>query len=617
MTVLRPNFKSSKIPKISKTPKAPKRLHTEDEFLPPSPSPSPSPPKKKVASTPVVLMTTVSIPIAEGVQHLTDTLYDLQKKEMNIPFQWEPFLEAIGPRNKSFATEFLESMRANEKGLQTQLALQRRAMSSLLVLVNGNNKFVRYFQKENALHNGPKMSTDALDMQHRMGTASSHQTLGNDQRVIATAHDKSVRLTIKKFEDRFLNGGLDDFTAITEKRQAELVLVNGAWVMKTHNVLNMATATFRPLDCPAVPAFVPPFHYNVAALDSSKVCAFILLNAVKLSRSYNENKLRAPVVGAPFPLPPNADDDVLFTLVCHHYDASVFSVDQLRRLSGSWLVDEFGPHPLKSRENYMTALDIIGGKGLASYLEKNLFVMICDYPGQYHIRKAAMLSFLGRENWNPFVCNILSILGGLHVSLNSREMIGLRFQELVWLPFYRWIFGNRKILAKKPKPWRIALILSLADGGWRTVRVAVKAAFGDCQDPEYLLYFNLLDTLVPLSLDIYAVIFKRGNALEPYLEAVLQLCLTLWFPMRRKNYNKIGPAFVSDMLLWRSYPVGHPLRDVYDVIESNLNQFDDWWPEGFHSLIRRRVTPDSPAARVTEAGRWRGCTQPCAELDAP
>eukprot|EP00733_Pompholyxophrys_punicea_P001053 Pompholyxophrys_punicea_v1_NODE_442_length_1962_cov_11.878343.p1 type:complete len:191 gc:universal NODE_442_length_1962_cov_11.878343:1306-1878(+) len=104
----------------------------------------------------------------------------------------------------------------------------------------------------------------------------------------------------------------------------------------------------------------------------------------------------------------------------------------------------------------------------------------------------------------------VSIIGPLHVSLNTREMVVIKFVQVIWSKFYQHIFGENKKLAKRPKPWRIALILQLAQGGWSLIRQAVVDFFQDCSDPEYAFVLNLLEELVPASMDVYATFF-RGN----------------------------------------------------------------------------------------------------------
>jgi hypothetical protein len=45
----------------------------------------------------------------------------------------------------------------------------------------------------------------------------------------------------------------------------------------------------------------------------------------------------------------------------------------------------------------------------------------------------------------------------------------------------------------------------------------------------------------------------------------------------RHNYDKILLAFLSDIHYW---------KQIIDVLKSNLNKFDEYVVENFHSLLR-------------------------------
>jgi hypothetical protein len=47
------------------------------------------------------------------------------------------------------------------------------------------------------------------------------------------------------------------------------------------------------------------------------------------------------------------------------------------------------------------------------------------------------------------------------------------------------VFGTQKVLAKKPKPWRINLLLELLHKGWKIIRIQIINKYGNTKDPEY------------------------------------------------------------------------------------------------------------------------------------
>ena len=88
--------------------------------------------------------------------------------------------------------------------------------------------------------------------------------------------------------------------------------------------------------------------------------------------------------------------------------------------------------------------------------------------------------------------NIVSFLGPLHISLNARENVVLKFHG-VFADLYAFLFHGKKRLAKKPKPWRISFLLEVLYGGWSIVRDEILGAFAHCKDIEFLTLVNLLD----------------------------------------------------------------------------------------------------------------------------
>ena len=85
---------------------------------------------------------------------------------------------------------------------------------------------------------------------------------------------------------------------------------------------------------------------------------------------------------------------------------------------------------------------------------------------------------------------------------------------------FRFVFGEKKVLAQKPKPWRINLLLKLADSAWKKISKFILAKFDKvCKDIEYRMVLDLLDNLIPATLDIYAVLFRSGSIME-YIETI-------------------------------------------------------------------------------------------------
>ncbi|CAB4427263.1 unnamed protein product [Rhizophagus irregularis] len=88
------------------------------------------------------------------------------------------------------------------------------------------------------------------------------------------------------------------------------------------------------------------------------------------------------------------------------------------------------------------------------------------------------------------------------------------------------------------------------------------------------MMIDLLDNSVPLTLDIYAVLF-RSRFFEGYLESIVRIWV-LFQRLRRHNYNKAPLMFLSDVFYWISN--NHP---IINVLKNNLPIFNDYFVENF------------------------------------
>ena len=112
-----------------------------------------------------------------------------------------------------------------------------------------------------------------------------------------------------------------------------------------------------------------------------------------------------------------------------------------------------------------------------------------------------------------------------------------------------------------------------------------------CKDIEYQTTIDLLDNLIPATLDIYAILFRSGSFSE-YVETVFRIW-TFFLRWKRKNYNKAPLVFLSDLFYWKDN--NHPF---YDVIKMYLPNFNDYYVENTHSRIRANTSPNATADNI-------------------
>ncbi|CAG8775211.1 13359_t:CDS:1, partial [Dentiscutata erythropus] len=119
---------------------------------------------------------------------------------------------------------------------------------------------------------------------------------------------------------------------------------------------------------------------------------------------------------------------------------------------------------LHSTEDYVNVLkSLINIPKAETYLRIQVLIASMNYPGQLHVRCA--ITHLLKSNDSSGILeqalHIIPMIGPLHVSLNSRETVFLLNYDFFDILFHA-VFGCNKVLAKKPKPYKINLILEIA-----------------------------------------------------------------------------------------------------------------------------------------------------------
>ncbi|UZO28851.1 uncharacterized protein OCT59_022358 [Rhizophagus irregularis] len=161
---------------------------------------------------------------------------------------------------------------------------------------------------------------------------------------------------------------------------------------------------------------------------------------------------------------------------------------------------------------------------------------------------------------------------------------------------YHNLFGDKKILSQKPKQTVINLILHLTYHGWKNIRDIVTKRFGNLKDAEYQMMIDLLDNSIPLTLDIYAILFRSGF-FEGYLESTVKIWI-LFQRLRRHNYNKAPLMFLSDVFYWTSK--NHP---IINILKNNLPIFNDYFVENFHSSLRHQTAESNSELQIIQKAK--------------
>ena len=245
-------------------------------------------------------------------------------------------------------------------------------------------------------------------------------------------------------------------------------------------------------------------------------------------------------------------------------------------MSDSKLVDCF-EMPLKSFQDLLAAVNYMLKNGLSLYLAKFFVPVVGDWPTQFYMRQLVYFDTLFFHSQT----HIIPFIGPLHISLNSRETVLRKFHP-IFKDLYSFLFGQKAVLAKKPKAGRQSLLLEILYGGWSLIRDEIMSAFNNCKEVEYVTLLNLFDSYCPLVLSLYSIEFKN-NYSSHYMQLVLQ-CWVMLMVFRRKHYNKALLILLTSLNHLKQ--TCHPL---FGLLLNSLVAFDEYPVENFHSILRGRT----------------------------
>ena len=255
-------------------------------------------------------------------------------------------------------------------------------------------------------------------------------------------------------------------------------------------------------------------------------------------------------------------------LLVHSYDDRIEQRQVDRSMENTKLVGS-----LHSTENYIDAFkSLIDNQSAKDYLETDILAAPMDYPGQLNTRRAVACCMNNGETSGipKQVLHIVPMIGPLHVSLNSCETVFLANYNFFDKLFHQ-VYGPSKVLAKKPKPYRINLLLELAFQGWTRVRLTVLEKFAQIKDPEVRYLIDLLDNTISLVLDFYPIIFRSGS--WPAYQDAMFCVWAVFYRYKRKNYNKLPLSFLSDAFYWTDilFKIFKMNRLIFSMSTSSLN----------------------------------------------
>jgi hypothetical protein len=539
------------------------------------------------------------IKLSSKIIKMSNILYNnqhrLNLKPIYDPTIFKTMLETADKDLIGFFDELYAGTNPSTKSEKTNENNKKKLVSLCYFLASINNKYINgikvdigsYLQTSGA-------SSSSIDTLANIGISVTRKTVNYKKNLISNEHQQSVNdYCLQNIENMFILN-IDDYHNIHRRNQPTL--------LQTHNIYHFVTILLNTnTKIPRIPFYsLNNFSiHNPKGIDSELIINSIKNNFIdQLGKSYYMQKESWKNF-----LIEDSYENRVELLNIHNYDGRIQNYHELRSMSNSKLVD-FILHPLHSTKDYIECLDHVfkaferlENISEENYLNNFVIPVIADWPGQVNIRRAIILRIKkGINSGIPEqVLNLIPMIGPLHVSLNSRETL-FQTYHFFFEMLYHNLFGDKKILSQKPKQTVINLILHLTYHGWKNIRDIVIKRFGNLKDAEYQMMIDLLDNSIPLTLDIYAVLFRSGF-FKGYLESVVKIWV-LFQRLRRHNYNKAPLIFLSDVFYWTLKE--HP---IINILRNNLPIFNDYFVENFHSSLRHQTAESNSELQIIQKAK--------------
>ena len=448
--------------------------------------------------------------LVEAIRSMAKILYNREVKEKQKPiYNFDELRELLENQDSNLGCFFEQlylAARPSDRSSQTIERMKKIMVFICYLLASLNNTQINAFKSDLAFYlDSAGTSNEGLNTMATIGIATTSRTVNRKKKKISETHEESVKDDLIEHLNDALIVNIDDYHNIHVQQQPRTTTTS----LPTH----MATIVANPCLTLAIPRNQV---LNPKIVDGELIIRNIdkrfIVNLGVPYYNYMKNCINREYT----------DTELLEKLTLHSYDDRLAEKKSERHIKNCILFD-FVERNLKGIEGYLDSLQTIyKQEPMPEYLSKFAVPVVADWPGQFYIRKAiAQKVLLDNRNIPEFVTAFLPMMGPLHVLLNARELV-FKKNSCLFNDIYKSIFGIRKNLGKKPRPWRIDLILYIVHLAWFEIADFIYSKFGHaCKNLEFLYLTNLFNNLVPLVLDVYAIHHREGNWLA-YEEACIR-----------------------------------------------------------------------------------------------
>jgi hypothetical protein len=529
----------------------------------------------------------IKLELTKAIETMAKIFYEKEYVKKEVPIydfdEMRNLLQEIEPSLKYFFDQLYLAARPLERNKQTMERMKKLMVFICYLLASLNNTKINSFKFDIAFYlDSVGTSNEGLNTMATLGATTTSRSVDRKKKKKSDCHKEYVENTLLKYSEKAFVLNIDDYHNIHVQRQPDTTSTSWA--------AHMATIVTNPCPMSAIPR---DGVLNPKIIDDMLIIKHLDNRFItNLGISYND-RMQDYISGE------CSDDELMDRLTLHSYNDRLVEKKTERHVQNAILFD-FTESNLKGTEDYVKALRIVHDQEpMQAYLSNHAIPIVADWPGQFFIRKAiANRILLKNEKIPSFVTAFLPIMGPLHVSLNGRELVFMK-NSFLFNDIYKGIFGKNKELGKKPRPWRIDLILHIMHAAWLNIVDIVYSKFSHaCKNIEFLYLTDLLGNLVPLVLDVYAVHHRKGNW-PAYEESCMRCWSDLYLRFDRRNYKRAPLMFFSDIFYWME--TNHPMINMFT---NHLASLSDSPVEIIHSIIRRRTAKFSNAQQLQKEARF-------------
>ena len=272
-------------------------------------------------------------------------------------------------------------------------------------------------------------------------------------------------------------------------------------------------------------------------------------------------------------------------LLVHDYQQT--EIQQMRSMNNTKLVDSI-QLDLKSCDNVLTTINKMLSSGLNVYLSNFIAPFVGDKPIQFFLHQ---LIYYNNPSVPSALKNVVPFTGPLYITLNARECVLLNLYQ-VFADLYSFLFGKKAKLAKKPKQWRISLLLEVIYGGWTLVRDIVLPVFHKCKD----IFEHLFNCLSVTSMNFSASPYSIAGLCLLYskdVKKILQLCLKhytrIWWHLTNMQLRTSILYYEKEPRRLAQQKKFHPRQEKLMLANTNFIHSNPYLflPENFISVVRK------------------------------